>query len=346
MSKDINNLMDVVTPYLANKTMDVVMKEEDDSKIPSQFANPLQLQQRPTGTKKPSNSTSTIYANSTISHPNESEVLQSVASVMHCIMLQSAASPTTPGGNTSAPDVDPNLALFDERTYTSNAGETRKRLRWGFNRPPMQNMTYEDPMKRLVPDEGVPPATEIYYFLMACSQRASFSSECSIIALVLLNRLLSLQHAHLVLHAFNWRLFFLTSILVAQKIWEDIALANIDFPVIWRHAVQVEDNGLLDVKAFNNMEAKYLELLNFNVYVSTSLYGQFCFELRTIHHTNNKNHTGQDNFPLAPLTPQQAAKLEANTSVNPDVLRAHVRGGVSKSATSMQRGKAGQFVLS
>lgn len=343
MSKDIHNLMEVVTPYLTSKTMesalqvgaqDVAMEEE----FSGHRAAPAMQG------KKPSNSTSTIYANSTISHPNESEVLQSVASVMHCIMLQSAV-PATPGGETSAPEVDPKLALFDERSYTSNAGETRKRLRWGFNRPPTMKMQ-QDPVKRLVPDEGVPPATEIYYFLMACSQRASFSSECSIIALVLLNRLLSLQHAQIQLHAFNWRLFFLTSILVAQKIWEDIALANIDFPVIWRHAVQVEDNGSLDVKAFNLMEAKYLELLNFNVYVSTSLYGQFCFELRTIHNTNNKNHTGNNTFPISPLTPIQAAKLEANTSVNPEVLRAHVAKGISKSATSMQRGKAGQFVLS
>jgi len=325
--EEASNLMEVVTPYLMSKRAGPASANGGDGAM----AVAMHSMNPSSGTpQRHSNSTSTIYANSTISHPNESEVMQSVASVLHCIMLQNA----TTGG--VAPEVDPRLAMFDERSYTKK--ETRKRLRWGFNRTTSENE--KDSSKRAFPDEGVPPVTEIYYFLMACSQRASFSVECSIIALVLLNRLLTTPSTVTIgLHAFNWRLFFLTSLMVAQKIWEDVSLANIDFPIIWRHAVKVDDDRL-DVKAFNVMESRFLELLSFNVYVSASLYGQFCFELRTIHNANSKSA-----FPIQPLTPEQAARLEASTAVNPAVLRAHVKG-ISKSATSNVRGKAGQFVLS
>ena len=340
-----DNLMDVVTPLLMQGKMrgghndgaiSVGLHTSSDN---TNHNNTMMMS--PNGGignagsgKTPSrhaNSTSTIYANSTISHPNEAEVLQSVASVLHCIMLQNAI----PMGG-MAPEVEARIAMFDERSYTKK--EIRKRLRWGFNRT--SNEDEKDASKRAFPDEGVPPVTEIYYFLMACSQRASFSSEVSIIALVLLNRLLTTPNTFTIcLHAFNWRLFFLTSIMVAQKIWEDVSLANIDFPIIWRHAVKVDDDRL-DVKAFNVMESRFLELLSFNVYVSASLYGQFCFELRTIHSANSKS-----SFPINPLTPEQAQRLEASTAVNPDVLRAHVKG-TSKSATSNVRGKQGQYVLS
>lgn len=321
--------MEVVTPYLVSRRTGAEGAINVGLSTMQPNVEPTYSMTGPA--TRHANSTSTIYANSTISRPNESEVMQSVAAVLHCIMLQNAI-PT--GG--MAPDVEPRIAMFDERSYTKK--ETRKRLRWGFNRTSAEDE--RDSSKRAFPDEGVPPVTEIYYFLMACSQRASFSIECSIIALVLLNRLLTTPNNFTItLHAFNWRLFFLTSLMVAQKIWEDISLANIDFPIIWRHAVKVEDDRL-DVKAFNLMEARFLELLSFNVYVSTSLYGQFCFELRTIHSANSKSA-----FPVNPLTPEQAAKLEASTAVNPDVLRAHVKG-TSKSATADMRGKHGQFVLS
>lgn len=327
VNEEAANLMDVVTPFLGTK------KATPNSAINVAIHQTVQTQQDKSRQPpaRTANSTSTVYANSTISHPNEAEVMQSVASVLHCIMLQNAI-PT--GG--MAPEIEPRIAMFDERSYTNR--ECRKRLRWGFNRSTSDG---SDSSKRAFPDEGVPPVTEIYYFLMACSQRASFSIECSIIALVLLNRLLTTPSPVTIgLHAFNWRLFFLTALMIAQKIWEDIALANIDFPIIWRHAVQVDDDKL-DVKAFNVMESKFLELLNFNVYVSTSLYGQFCFELRTIHCANSKSP-----FPIAPLTPEQAAHLEVSTSVNPEVLRAHVKGQISKSVTSDVRGKHGQFVIS
>lgn len=131
---------------------------------------------------------------------------------------------------------------------------------------------------------------------------------CTVLALVLLNRLLSQSNRFVPVHAFNWRLLYLCALLIGQKIWDDVALANVDFPIIWKHAMQIseEEEDRLDVKAFNAMELKMLELLQFNVYVSSGLYAQFCFELRSIYEANSP----ASSFPVAPLSQQDAKRLE------------------------------------
>lgn len=249
---------------------------------------------------KLSNSTSSMYIQSTIVSPNSTEVLEAIASVLHCIMLQGASA-----GNSIAPPVDPSLQMFDERHYVSQ--HLRKRLRWGA--PDGMN-------DRTAPDENVPPCNEIFYFLKATMDRASFSPVCTIIALVLLNRLISQNSGVVSVHAYNWRLLYLSSLLVGQKIWDDSALANVDFPIVWSYAMKIYGDQqdavkALDVKAFNSMERKFLELLSFNVYISSGLYAQFCFELRAIYEANSP----KAKFPVLPLTPSEAKKLYVCKSI-------------------------------
>ena len=75
---------------------------------------------------------------------------------------------------------------------------------------------------------------------------AQFSPECNIIALVYVNRLMALSG--LMLHSKNWRPILLSALLLAQKVWDDKCLANIDFPIIWANAVPRADRALLDIK--------------------------------------------------------------------------------------------------
>ena len=146
---EASNLMEVVTPYLMSRKAGAegaisvgLHNMQPGSTLSSSPATTTTPAQPPPA--RHSNSTSTIYANSTVAHPDESEVMQSVASVLHCIMLQNAIP--TAG---MAPEIEPRLAMFDERSYTKK--ETRKRLRWGFNRT--ANDDEKDMSKRAFPDE-------------------------------------------------------------------------------------------------------------------------------------------------------------------------------------------------
>jgi hypothetical protein len=100
---------------------------------------------------------------------------------------------------------------------------------------------------------------DIYKFISRAFKLAQFSPECILISLVLLNRLIATTK--LPLTPTNWRPLVLTSLLVAQKVWDDSALANIDFPTVWNHALDGGSHGVLDVRAVNQLERKFLELL-------------------------------------------------------------------------------------
>lgn len=149
----------------------------------------------------------------------------------------------------------------------------------------------------------IPSVEEIYSFMSSVFEQAQFSPECNVIALVYINRLMSLSG--IPLNAKNWRPILLSALLLAQKVWDDRCLANVDFPVIWRSAVHHADDTLLDLKAINLFERKFLELLSYNVTVSSSLYAKYYFELRSLCESNDRR------FVLDPLDPGQAAHLEA-----------------------------------
>lgn len=58
-----------------------------------------------------------------------------------------------------------------------------------------------------------------------------FSPECCIICLVYINRLIAFTG--LTLNPTNWRPLLLSSLLVAQKVWDDKYLSNADFAFIY-----------------------------------------------------------------------------------------------------------------
>jgi len=99
------------------------------------------------------------------------------------------------------------------------------------------------------------------------------------------------------LHPTNWRPLILCSLLVAQKVWDDKYLSNADFAFIYPFFVTEE---------INRLEQKFLELIQYNVTVKSSLYAKYYFELRALF----KN---ESEFPLSPLDVATAQKLEARS---------------------------------
>jgi hypothetical protein len=53
--------------------------------------------------------------------------------------------------------------------------------------------------------------------------------------------------------------------LLAQKIWDDTPIGNIDFPAIWQNAYPEEE---IDVAVVNSMEKLFLILLSYDVHVT------------------------------------------------------------------------------
>ena len=93
----------------------------------------------------------------------------------------------------------------------------------------------------------------------------------------------------------------LGAVMLASKVWDDQAVWNVDFCQILKD---------ITVSEMNELEREYVQLLQFNVNVSSSVYAKYYFDLRQL----AKDH--KISFPDELLTKEKAIKLEASSLVN------------------------------
>lgn len=142
-----------------------------------------------------------------------------------------------------------------------------------------------------------PSENAIFHAIKSIYGVAEFSPECLVISLLFVERLRTLTSIPLLLS--NWQPILLASMVVAQKVWDDQSLLNIDFSVICS-AYTLQD--------INQLEKKFLELIDYNVSITSSLYASYYFELRTL------CEKAERDFTLKPLSEEQTRKLESKSS--------------------------------
>ncbi|XP_067870935.1 cyclin-Y isoform X1 [Heterodontus francisci] len=143
-------------------------------------------------------------------------------------------------------------------------------------------------------DRHDPEQKQIYRFVRTLFSAAQLTAECAIVTLVYLERLLT--YAEIDICPSNWKRIVLGAILLASKVWDDQAVWNVDYCQILKD-ITVED--------MNELERQFLELLQFNINVPSSVYAKYYFDLRSLAEANNLS------FPLEPLSRERAQKLEA-----------------------------------
>lgn len=116
------------------------------------------------------------------------------------------------------------------------------------------------------PNQGI-----IYTFVKTLFKAAQLTSEYAITTLVYLERLMT--YAEIDLAPKSWRRIFLGAILLSSKVWEDQAIWNVDYAQILE-GISVDD--------INELERQFLELIQFNMNVPSSVYAKYYFHLRTL----------------------------------------------------------------
>ncbi len=152
---------------------------------------------------------------------------------------------------------------------------------------------FDDERKDLL--RQMPEVKNIYEFMKALYECAQYSPECCIICLVYINRLIAFTG--MPLEPTNWRPLILCSLLVAQKVWDDKYLSNADFAYIY---------PFFKIEEINQLEQKFLELIQYHVTVKSTLYAKYYFELRALFKDASE-------FPLQPLDAMTASALEARS---------------------------------
>ena len=146
----------------------------------------------------------------------------------------------------------------------------------------MRDMEASDKAKKMLPffcEENytgkivkeIPAVKAISHFLKQVFEVGQFHPECCVISLVYINRLIGVTGVPLTQS--NWKPVAISALVLAQKVWDDTPLINADFSILY---------PALTVKEINFLERKFLDLLEFKLAVSPSLYAQYYFELRSI----------------------------------------------------------------
>jgi len=117
----------------------------------------------------------------------------------------------------------------------------------------------------------IPNVGEIYEFAHQLFKSVQLSSECSIVCLIYVERLMEVGKVPLL--ANTWRPIFMCGLLLASKVWQDLSSWNIEFASVYPQ---------FSLAAIGRLELQFLKTVKWDPYISSSLYAKYYFALRSL----------------------------------------------------------------
>jgi hypothetical protein len=127
-------------------------------------------------------------------------------------------------------------------------------------------------MSEVKPTYTIPTLDEIYTFMRTLFKRAALSSECAIVSLIYIERLMELAHVPLV--AVTWRPIVLCGLLLSSKVWQDMSTWNAEFSSVFPQ---------FSLRSINRLERLFVNQIRWDLYISSSLYAKYYFALRSLY---------------------------------------------------------------
>lgn len=185
--------------------------------------------------------------------------------------------------------------LFDENEFV------HPQYKYTFHRLPTLHPMTCYRMKQVFPRPRVPTVDEIYRFCRHLFYRAQLSPECSIVCLIYIERLM--ERADLLLLARNWKPIVMCGLLLASKVWQDLSSWNVEFAMVYPQ---------FSLLSINRLERRFLTYIQWDLYISGSVYAKYYFALRSL--TEQKNFRRRYNYTVK-VDPPNAKFLEERSAV-------------------------------
>jgi len=134
-------------------------------------------------------------------------------------------------------------------------------------------------MKKIERVYEVPSAAEIFDFMHRLFRTVQLSSECSIVCLIYVERLM--ENAKVPLTSTTWRPIVMCGLLLASKVWQDLSSWNIEFATVFPQ---------FSLDAINKLEALFLRSVKWDLYISGGLYAKYYFALRSLTEKTDFRH--------------------------------------------------------
>ncbi|GMH93908.1 hypothetical protein TrST_g7943 [Triparma strigata] len=128
--------------------------------------------------------------------------------------------------------------------------------------------------------KAIVSAADVDDFLTNLYKICQWTSECHIIAFILMIRLVNQSGGKICLHRYNWQCMLVVSLMISQKLWDDVSLNNVDFPQVWR--MVAPNGGDMDLKDVNFMEREFLSILSYSVGVNMRVYTSVYYDVMAL----------------------------------------------------------------
>eukprot|EP01041_Mallomonas_annulata_P010813 gene10813-22561_t len=250
------------------------------------------------------NSTGTIFVGTTISNQDNDATIHCVCAVMRSHMLDAFRARANP------------LPEFDKFKDLEFLDPPPRALKYEQKHSFLQSIGLQK--KSAMDEEQVPPLEEIFTFFTHIYSKAQLNSECIIITLVYLERLIKITKGQFCICHDNWKSVLFACMIMSSKVWDDLSMWNIDFS----HVLPA-----FNLHRVNELELALLDALGYVVIVSAGEYAKYYFFLRSMmarlgYHANEATE-------LAPLDISGARKLQLSTEMYQQNKKVMRRRGVT-----------------
>lgn len=155
-------------------------------------------------------------------------------------------------------------------------------------------------------EKELPTLEVITSFYRDVFMRAQMETDCIIMSLIYVERLIKVTDGLLRPRRSNWRSLLFSCMILSSKVWDDLSMWNGDFSQTCPAGV------IFSVKRINELELAILKALKYKVKVPASEYAKYYFLLRSM--LIKSGLGGDDLKTMNPLDVEGAKRLEQVSS--------------------------------